>query len=172
MTLGSITEVPFEIPPNLHPNLHKFAWLLGAWQGSGEGDYPTIDSFKFGWEVLFQQDGRPFMHYMARSWIEDDQGAKVREAAQETGFLRCFDDGTVELLLSHNTGISELYLGQVDGAKLQLTTDAVMRTQTAKDYVAGSRLYGLVEGDLWFAFDMAAMGQELQPHLWGKLVRR
>ena len=164
--------MPFEIPPNLHPNLHKFAWLLGTWQGSGEGDYPTIEPFKFGWELLFQQDGRPFMHYMARAWIEDDQGEKVREAAQETGFLRCFEDGSVEMLLTHNTGIAELYHGRVDGAKLQLTTDAVMRSQTAKEYVAGSRLYGLVEGDLWFAFDMAAMGQDLQPHLWGKLVRR
>jgi hypothetical protein len=164
--------VPFEIPTNLHPNLHKFAWLLGTWQGNGEGSYPTIEPFEFGWEVLFQQDGRPFMHYMARSWIVDAEGNHVRDAAQETGFFRCFEDGSVELLLTHNTGISELYLGTVDGAKLQLTTDAVLRTQTAQEYVAGSRLYGLVEGDLWFAFDMAAMGQPLQPHLWGKLVRR
>ena len=45
-------------------------------------------------------------------------------------------------------------------------------TETAKDYNAGHRLYGLVAGELLWAYDMAAMGQELQPHLWGKLVRR
>jgi hypothetical protein len=33
-------------------------------------------------------------------------------------------------------------------------------------------MYGLVEGDLLWAFDMAAMSQELQPHLWARLVRR
>ena len=164
--------MPFEIPQNLHPNLHRFAWLLGGWQGAGEGDYPTIERFRFGQEVIFQQDGRPFMHYMSRSWIVDEDDNRVREAAQETGFLRCQEDGSVELLLSHNTGILELYHGQVDGAKLELTTDTVMRTETAKSYVAGSRLYGLVDGDLWFAMDMAAMGQPMQPHLWGKLVRR
>jgi hypothetical protein len=32
-------------------------------------------------------------------------------------------------------------------------------------------MYGLVEGDLLWAYDMQAMGQELQPHLWGRLVR-
>ena len=164
--------MPFEIPQNLHPNLHKFAWLLGRWEWSGEGDYPTIEPFKFTWQVLFQQDGRPFMHYMAQATVVDDEGNKIRNGAQETGFLRCQEDGTAEFLLTHNTGFLELWHGKVDGAKLDLTTDAVVRTETAKEVTAGHRLYGLVEGDLWFAFDMAAMGQELQPHLWGKLVRR
>ena len=164
--------MPFEIPPNLHPNVAPFAWLLGSWEGGGDGDYPTIEKFRFGQELLFQQDGRPFIHYMAKSWLLDADGNKVRDAAQETGFLRCLDDGSVELLLTHNIGFTELYLGKVDGAKLELSTDAVLRTATAKEYTGGHRLYGLVEGDLWFAYDMAAMGQELQPHLWGKLVRR
>ncbi len=30
----------------------------------------------------------------------------------------------------------------------------------------------MVEGDLLWAYDMAAMGQTLQPHLWGRLVRQ
>jgi len=164
--------MPFEIPPNLHPALHKFAWLLGTWEGGGDGDYPTIEPFAFGQQVIFQQDGRPFMHYMATSWIVDAEGNKVRDAAQETGFLRCQEDGSVEWLLTHNTGFLTLWHGQVDGAKLEVATDAVVRTETAKEVASGHRLYGLVEGDLWFAFDMAAMGQELQPHLWGKLLRR
>ena len=164
--------MPFEIPANLHPALGPFVWLLGRWEGGGEGDYPTIEKFRFRQEVLLQQDGRAFMHYMSRSWLVDDAGGKVAEGAQETGFLRGSEDGTAELLLAHNTGIIEFWHGRVDGARLELSTDAVMRTETAKEYVAGQRLYGLVEGDLWFAMDMAAMGQELQPHLWGKLVRR
>ena len=164
--------MPFEIPQNIHPNVAPFAWLLGTWQGGGEGDYPTIEKFSFGQELIFQQDGRPFLHYMAKGWVLDAEGNKVRDAAQETGFIRCLEDGSVEWMLTHNTGIIELYHGKVDGAKLEVSTDAVMRTATAKEYVGGRRLYGLVEGDLWFAMDMAAVGQELQPHLWGKLVRR
>ena len=45
------------------------------------------------------------------------------------------------------------------------------RTETAKEYVGGKRLYGNVDGDLLYAFDMAAMGEELQPHLWARLKR-
>ena len=164
--------MPFELPDNLHPNCAPLAWLLGTWQGSGEGDYPTIEKFKFGQELIFAHDGRPFFHYMSRAWIVDDEGNKVRDAALESGFLRCTGDNELELLISHNTGITEYYHGRVDGARVELTTDAVVRTETAKEYVAGQRLYGLVEGDLWFAMDMSAMGQPLQPHLWGKLLRR
>jgi THAP4-like, heme-binding beta-barrel domain len=164
--------MPFELPDNLHPDCAKLAWLLGTWQGGGEGDFPSTSPFHFGQELIFTHDGRPFFHYMSRSWILDDAGGKVRDAAIETGFLRGQADGSLELLLAHNTGFVEVYYGRVDGAKVELSTDAVVRTATAKEYVAGHRMYGLVEGDLWFAYDMAATGHPLQPHLWGKLVRQ
>jgi hypothetical protein len=163
--------VPFEIPDNLHPLCGPVAWLLGTWRGNGHGDYPEIDEFQFGQELIFTHDGRPFFHYFSRSWIIDEAGEKVRDAALETGFLRCQEDGKVEFLLSHNTGFVEIYYGTAEGGKLDLATDAVVRTETAKEYVGGTRLYGNVEGDLLYAFDMAAMGQPLQPHLWARLQR-
>ena len=36
---------------------------------------------------------------------------------------------------------------------------------------SGKRLYGYVNGDLMYAYDMAAVGQELQPHTHAQLVR-
>jgi hypothetical protein len=77
----------------------------------------------------------------------------------------------MELLLAHNTGFVEIWYGQAEGGKLELQTDAVARTESAKEYVAGHRLYGNVEGDLLYAYDMAAMGQALQPHTWARLQR-
>ena len=74
--------------------------------------------------------------------------------------------------MAHNTGFVEIWYGEAGEAKIEIATDAVARTGTAKEYNAGHRLYGLVEGDLLWAYDMAAMGQELQPHLWGRLVRQ
>lgn len=163
--------MPFEIPDNLHPNCTPVAWLLGTWQGNGHGDYPTIEGFQFGQELIFTHDGRPFFHYFSRSWIVDEEGEKVRDSALETGFLRCGEDGKMEFLLAHNTGIEEIYYGTAENGKLDLVTDAVVRTETAKEYQAGKRLYGNVEGDLLYAFDMAAMGEALQPHLWARLQR-
>jgi hypothetical protein len=47
----------------------------------------------------------------------------------------------------------------------------VARTETAKEVTAGHRLYGPVRGELMWAYDMAAVGQSLQPHIWATLRR-
>ena len=78
----------------------------------------------------------------------------------------------VELLLAHPTGFAEVWYGDIDGPRITLATDVVARTLTAKEYTAGQRMYGLVDGDLMYAFDMAAMGQQLQPHIHAQLKRR
>jgi hypothetical protein len=166
--------MPFEIPGNIHPNTARLAWLIGTWAGNGHGEYPGIEKFQFGQEVVFQQDGRPFIHYFSRSWIIDENGAKVREAAQETGFLRPQEDGTLEVVLAHNLGFVEVWHGELheEHPRFEIATDAVVRTATAKDYTAGKRLYGYVNGDLLYAYDMAAEGHELQPHTHAQLVRQ
>ena len=135
---------------------------------------PRHRGFQFGQEVVFQQDGRPFIHYFSRSWIIDAEGNHVREAAQETGFLRPQEDGTLEVVLAHNLGYVEIWYGELhpEQPRFEIVTDAVARTATAKDYTAGKRLYGYVNGDLLYAFDMAAEGHELQPHTHAQLVRR
>ncbi|MPZ96718.1 MAG: DUF1794 domain-containing protein [Propionibacteriales bacterium] len=161
----------FEIPADLHPDCAPIAWLLGTWRGNGHGDYPTIDTLSFAQELIFTHDGRPFFHYLSRTWITDDEGKRVRPGAIETGFVRPKPDRQIELVLAHATGYVEVWYGEVEGAKIELSTDAVVRTRTAKEYNAGHRLYGLVDGDLMWTFDMAAMGQPLQSHLWGRLQR-
>ena len=166
--------MPFEIPPNIHPNCAPLAWLIGTWAGNGHGEYPTIDDFQFGQEVLFQQDGRPFIHFMSRSWIVDAQGNHVREAAQETGFIRPQEDRTLEVVMAHNTGYVEIWHGELheEQPRFEIVSDTVARTATAKEYAGGKRLYGYVNGDLLYAFDMAAMGQPLQPHTHAQLKRQ
>lgn len=166
--------MPFDIPENIHPDCARLAWLIGTWAGNGHGEYPTIEPFQYGQELIFQQDGRPFIHYFSRSWIIDAEGNLVRQAAQETGFLRPQPDGTLELLLAHNIGYVEVWHGEIhpEQPRFELATDAVARTASAKEYTAGQRLYGYVNGDLMYAYDMAAMGQPLQPHLHAQLRRQ
>ena len=95
----------------------------------------------------------------------------MRDAAIETGFLRCRPEGKMELVLAHNTGFAEIWYGEAAGGKLELAHRRVARTESAKEVTAGHRLYGNVEGDLLYAYDMAAVGQPLQPHLWARLQR-
>jgi hypothetical protein len=183
---GVTEQVP--LPPE-HPAIAPLRFLLGRWRGTGKGDYPTIKAFDFLQEVTFSHIGKPYLIYTSRSWrlATDEQGQLARDAqgglvrveplAVEAGFWRPQPDGKVEVLLSHPTGITEIYAGEFRSlTSIEMVTDAVARTETAKPYTAGKRLYGLVpsqtregEKDLAYAFDMAAMGQPLTPHLWAVL---
>lgn len=161
-----------ELRPDLPLQIVPVAWLLGTWRGVGVGGYPTIEDFRFSQELtLTELPGKPFVHHLSRSWLLDDDGTEVRALAQETGYWRPEADGALEVVLSHPTGFSEIYVGQAAGAKIELQTDVVARTRTAKPYTAGHRLYGLVDGELLWAYDMAAMDHPLQPHLSATLKR-
>jgi hypothetical protein len=164
--------VTVEIRADMPPQVIPLSWLLGTWRGVGVGGYPTVEEFRFGQELTFSElPGKPFVHHLSRSWLLDDDGNQVRPLAQETGYWRPEADGSIELLLTHPTGFVEIWLGRADGAKIELQTDVVARTDTAKEYTAGHRLYGQVDGKLLWAFDMAAVGQPLQPHLSATLTR-
>lgn len=168
--------MPIELSTDLPAPLVPLAWLVGTWAGAGVVGYPTTGESRFGQEVEFSHDGRPFLSYRSRTWLLDDDGRKVRPLATETGFWRPgakdADGRTeVEVLLSHPTGFVEIYLGHVDGPRVNLATDVVARTGTAKEYTAATRMYGLVEGDLLWVMDMAAVGQPLQSHASARLKR-
>ena len=162
----------FTIPENLHPDLMPLAWLVGSWRGKGRGEYPNVPAFQFAQEVSFNHDGRHFLNYFSRSWIIDDNNEIIRPAASEVGFWRVKENNVLEVILAHNTGIAEGWVGIVKGAKIQLEMDQGYSSPSAKIVTAGSRLYGLVEGELFTSYDMAAEGQTLQAHLWSSLERQ
>ena len=162
--------------PQLHERLEPLAFLVGTWRGTGVGGYPTIEEFRYEQEVAFSHDGRPFLHYASRSWVVDAEGHRVRPAASEVGWWRPgTEPRAVEVVLAHPSGVVEIYHGEVQFTKVELSTDVVARTETAKEVSAFTRLYGLVgdgpDRDLAYAIDMAAVGQPLQPHLSARLSR-
>jgi hypothetical protein len=155
----------------LHPNLAPIAFLLGRWEGAGVGGYPTIESFQFGQEIVFSHNGKPFLSYVSRTWRLDAEGHIGPPLGTEAGFWRPQPEGKIEVLLAHPTGITEIYLGEVTDHRIDLATDVVARTASAKEVTAGRRLYGLIGDDLGWAYDMAAVGQPLQSHLSAQLKR-
>jgi hypothetical protein len=154
-----------------HPDLAPLRFLLGRWEGAGVGGYETIESFQFGQEIVFSHNGKPYLIYTSRSWALDAEGMPSRPLAMETGFWRPQPGNKVEVMLAHPTGITEIYLGEVSGTKVELATDVVARTASAKEVRAGHRLYGIAGGDLAWAYDMAAVGKAMQPHLSAQLKR-
>ena len=117
---------------------------------------------------------------LARRATRADAGPGLLPAASEAPArtavdveeLRNADSGfDLEVSLVHSDGISELYLGQIRGPRVDLATDAVVRTANAKEYVAATRMYGLVDEHLLWAWDIAALGRPLASHASARLAR-
>jgi hypothetical protein len=158
--------------PDLHPALLGLLPLVGVWRGRGQGGYPTLDGdFSYAQEVRFSHDGRPFLHYESRTWLVEPDGKPIRPSHREVGWWRVVQvDGKatdeIEVLLAQPTGFLELYLGRIDGTRYEIATDAVVRTASAKEVTGG-----IVDGALRYAYDMAAVGHGLTPHLSARLER-
>ena len=96
----------------------------------------------------------------------------ARRTAEDVEELRVPGTGfPIEVSLAHSDGTLELYLGRVDGPRIDIATDAVVRTAGAKPFSASSRMYGLVDGHLLWAWDIAALGSELRSHASARLAR-
>lgn len=177
-----VEPYPFEeshdlrVGPKLHPALNALLPYIGEWRGRGRGGYPTIEDFDYAQEIRISHDGRPFLKYESRAWLLDEQSRPIRPAGREIGWWRPVMDGDratdeLEVLMISPTGIMELYVGKIKGVQVELVTDAVIRTSTAKEVTAGHRLFGIVEGALLYAQEMAAVGHGLAPHLSARLIR-
>jgi hypothetical protein len=177
-----VDEYPFEeshdlrVGPKLHPALDALLPYIGLWRGRGKGGFPTIEDFDYAQEIRISHDGRPYLYYESRTWLLDEQSRPVRPTSREVGWWRPVfqaDEPTDELEVTFMTptGIMELHIGKITGTRVEMATDAVLRTATAKEVTAGHRLFGIVEGALLYAQEMAALGHPLSPHLSARLIR-
>jgi hypothetical protein len=135
--------------------------------------------------LLGEEDPRPYYSEigywrLARPLGDGDPGPGMLPAAGDPVFTTAEAVETLrnpaggfdlEVSIVQPDGVSEVYVGQVDGPRIDLATDAVMRTAGAKEYAAATRLYGLVEEHLLWAWDIAALGQDLRTHASGRLAR-
>ena len=57
-----------KLPSELPPEIVRISWLLGYWEGVGQGQYPNSSNFSFIQQLEFNNDGRPFIDYESKSW--------------------------------------------------------------------------------------------------------
>jgi hypothetical protein len=100
--------------------------------------------------------------------------------AAETGFWRIPPQASeelpagkhpVELLVADPSGHVAIYVGAVGDGRIDLVSDVVVHTATGAQVAAGSRLYGLVGGELMWAHDLAAFGHPMQSYASARLTR-
>jgi len=150
--------------------------------------------------VEFSYDDQPFLGYVSKTTLADGSnlptevgfwrlakkpepadhgpgllpgsGEKQIKTREQLEKLRNSEGGfDIEVSILQPSGISEMYLGQIKGARVDIATDAVLRSQSAKDYTAATRMFGQVEGALLWAWDIAALGNPLSSHASARLER-
>ena len=152
----------------MHESIAPLAALLGTWRGTGHGEFPTIQPFDFTDEWTFAEHGKPFVHFVERTW--DADGAAKHT---ETGYLRCPGAGRIEIVAAIPTGQAECGVGTIAAAdRLTIALDAtVQNTPTAKHVERIVRRFSVHGDELTYEMSMAAVGIGLTGHLRSTLRR-
>lgn len=163
-----------------HPDIAPLAGLLGTWVGEGEGEYPTIEPFRYREEISFTHVGKPFLAYRQST----SSLATGLPAHAEAGYLRAVGHGQVELVLAHPTGLVEIEEGAIELAhddrmltgvhalKLHLRSTTVAGAPTAKEVRSLERRIEVAGEVLEYTLAMSAVGQAHQHHLRAVLHRQ
>ena len=152
--------------PELHPDVAVLAPLLGTWEGSGNGEYPTIDDFAYLESITFGHVGKPFVAYTQRT-----RSPEGKPLHAETGYYR-FGDNGVELVIAQPTGVVEVHEGRIEDNRIVFHQVGLASAPTAVEVEEVRRTLE-VDGDLLsYTLDMAAVGQPLTFHLVAQLQRR
>ena len=146
-------------------NYSAEAWMLDSAADDGRG--AGLVSELGYWRLT-----RPLSQADAGPALLPPTAVSPARTADDVEQLRAPEGGfPLQVALVHADGISELYLGQVNGPRIDIATDAIVRPGGAKEYGAATRMYGLVEGHLLWAWDIAALGSPLGAHASARLAK-
>lgn len=157
--------------------------MVGVWRGEGEGKDPVSGEYRFGQQIIVSHNGGPYLVWEAQSWRLTPEGAYEGPDMRESGFWRVAGgeptgDGTttdevIELLLTHTSGLVELYYGAaLNASSWELATDVVIRSTSSAVVGGAKRLYGIVDGgDLAYVEERVTADGVLEPRMSARLSR-
>ncbi|MCZ4141292.1 FABP family protein, partial [Escherichia coli] len=95
----------------------------------------------------------------------------VLRSADDVQRLHTEDGFKIQAHIVRPDGISELYYGLIDGPRIQLATESLLRSKNAQAYASSTRIYGLVNGELFWRWDVSKGNMDLQAHASAALKR-
>lgn len=159
-----------------HLNYSSYTWLIPEDGKDAETATPEAEtagaSLPLATETGYWRLSRPLTDADPGPGLLPGSEPRAFTTADEVETLRNKTNGfDIEVSIVHPGGVMELYIGQVTAARIDLATDAVMRSHGAKEYTAATRMYGLVHGHLLWAWDIAALGQSIKSHASARLAK-
>lgn len=98
-------------------------------------------------------------------------GEKVYVSAEHVEQLRHPQKGfELDVALTRSDGTQERYEGYIQGPRIDIKTQSVAALSDASGYIAATRMYGLVDRHLLWAWDIEAFGHELVSHASARLA--
>lgn len=137
-----------------HPDVAAIvSELIGTWTGEGDGQYPTIASFRYRESTeIVQRDDHPALRFDQRTWKLTPEGEVVSH--WETGLLRISSDGSAKF---HDAqpGRSEAMSGswkrEGDGWSISLTSTGYAGDDRV---IASTRRFRLRPGEFQYEMHM------------------
>ncbi|OAP85754.1 hypothetical protein A4H34_00710 [Peptidiphaga gingivicola] len=185
----------FSIPEGLAPETYPMAWIVGSWKGAGVLEYEGVEASAYLHELTVDNDdGGPCLRIESQVWLaQEEAGAVDREEpglsaysrltkdslwTRSSGFVRAapgtekHDGATVlEAVSANPAGHAITWAGLIDGPRLQFAADAIASVPTAAAFEGAKIVAGLVQSDLFYAYDIAAFGHEMRTYMAGRLSR-
>ena len=190
----------FVLPEGLPVELTPLAFLVGKWAGTGVIAFDGQEH-EFAQQIEFAYDNGALTYIssakltddsgtalpselgywrVARPRFDFDSGPGMLPGTGETTLtthdsmepFRAEHGGfDIEVSTIHPGGVAELYRGWVKQARIEIASAHGVAFEGAKTYRHSTRMYGLVEGALLWAWDIALPGQELKSHASARLER-
>src|SRR5262249_47589000 len=118
-----------------------------------------------------------FLRFESASWLLDEESKPIGEWLVESGFWRpVLVDGRageeMEAVVGAPEGTGELYLGKAVGTnRVGRAAGGTGETPTGLHVTGAQRLFGIVEGALLYAHEVAVDESGLRPHMSARLLR-
>lgn len=146
---------------------HPLEFLIGTWEGVGEGIYPSVETFRYLEVLEIARSPKGFLTHGQRTRHETE-GFPMHA---ELGYWRVPRPGFVELILSHPTGVTEVCEGVFGDGEVHVRSVIIGCSSSAKTVDSLERWYRVDGDNLTYRLSMGAVGHAHQPHLIGRLVR-
>ena len=161
--------------PPVVPVADQLAQLVGRWEGSGLGVFPTIDDFRYREVLDFTQRDptEATLHYHQQTWLIDATGADLAHSHWESGFLIGSDNGQIELLNAQESRRVEVLEGTIraEGSLLSIELSSAVHGHDGR-MVSTRRVFRLDDRTLTYRVEMATSRvAQLQVHLEATLTR-
>jgi len=151
----------------LHADVEQIAFLLGTWQGEGEGEWPGSEPFRFREELVFENVGKAMLLYRQESWDLED-GSPMHF---ERGFFRPTGPGTIGVILAHQMGAVEVAEGTVAGTVIECASTSVGLMSTAPPITELRRRMEVSGGRLTYELQMGMRDIALTHHTRSRLEK-